>query len=205
MKQTIEVTANATYMMKLPCVYSCHKENGELVYLLYDWDDDRQYTKVHIGDWLGEDEKGKWHVLDNPTEEQQVNNAKRKPMNKELLKKNFENACNAYTMELCLQWDIDNRNCWWVADEVGGVWEYDGDVHLNMDEIIYIVENDITIGEVYEWQDYCTKAHEYGFNLLNLNAWHKGAPRIPQETFNKLDNLKGSLNEEIEKVKKGQE
>lgn len=126
-------------------------------------------------------------------------------MNKKQLRKNFENACNAYAMELCLQWDIDNRSCYWIGNEIGGVLEYEGDVHLNMDEIIYIVENGITIGEVYEWQDYCIKAHEYGFNLLNLKSWHKGAPRISEATFEKLDNLKGSLNEEIEKIKKGQE
>ena len=134
-----------------------------------------------------------------------VNNVRRKkPMNKEQLKKNFENACNAYAMELCLQWDIDNRRCFWIGNEVGGVFEYEGDVHLNMGEIIYIVENNITIEEVYEWQDYCVKAHEYGFNLLNLRAWHRGAPRIPQETFEELDILKGALNEKIEKIKKGE-
>ena len=72
MKQTIEVTANATYMMKLPCVYSCHKENGELVYLLYDRDK-RQCTKAHIGDWLGEDDEGKWHILDKSAREQKGN------------------------------------------------------------------------------------------------------------------------------------
>lgn len=78
MKQTIKVTANATYMLKLPCVYSCHKENDELVYLLYDWDDNGQYVKAHIGDWLGEDEEGKWHLLAKPAREQKENHAKTK-------------------------------------------------------------------------------------------------------------------------------
>ena len=78
MKQTIKVTANATYMLKLPCVYSCHKENDELVYLLYDWDDNGQYVKAHIGDWLGEDEEGKWRLLAKPAREQKENHAKTK-------------------------------------------------------------------------------------------------------------------------------
>ena len=82
MKQTIKVTENATYMMKLPCVYSCHKENGELVYLLYDWDEDGNYIKAHIGDWLGEDDEGKWHILDKSAREQQENNARRKDYGK---------------------------------------------------------------------------------------------------------------------------
>lgn len=53
-------------VFKLPCVYSCHKEaEGGLCYLLYDWDDDGNYIEARIGDWLCEDEEGKWHVMSN--------------------------------------------------------------------------------------------------------------------------------------------
>lgn len=64
-KQSIKVTANATYMLKLPCIYSCHKEaDGRLCYLLYDWDEQGQYIKAHEGQWLCEDYDGKWTVTD---------------------------------------------------------------------------------------------------------------------------------------------
>lgn len=66
-KQAIRVTDDATYILRLDCVYSCHKEGKDkhLVYLLYDWNDYGEYTKVHIGDWLCQDNQGKWHKLTN--------------------------------------------------------------------------------------------------------------------------------------------
>lgn len=66
-KQAIKVTDHATDILKLDCVYSCHKEGNDFhfVYLLYDWDEYGQYIKAEIGDWLCEDNKGKWHKLTN--------------------------------------------------------------------------------------------------------------------------------------------
>ncbi len=65
-KQCIQIKNNVTDIMKLPCVFSCHKMNDhELEYLLYDWDKQGQYIAAHQGDWLCEDYQGKWHVLTN--------------------------------------------------------------------------------------------------------------------------------------------
>ena len=39
-KQAIRVGRHVTDLMRLDCVYSCHKEaDGTLCYLLYDWDE----------------------------------------------------------------------------------------------------------------------------------------------------------------------
>ena len=47
-------------------MFSCHKESDErLCYLLYDWDDNGKYIEARKGDWLCEDEDGKWSVLTN--------------------------------------------------------------------------------------------------------------------------------------------
>ena len=60
---TIQIGNNVTNIMKLPCVFSCHKmADGELEYLLYDWDEQGQYVKAHKGDWIIED-NGKHYVL----------------------------------------------------------------------------------------------------------------------------------------------
>ena len=49
----------------LPCIYSCHKEaDGRICYLLYDWDEQGKYVKLHPGQWLCEDYDGKWEVKD---------------------------------------------------------------------------------------------------------------------------------------------
>ena len=63
-RQCIQIGANVSDVMKLPCVFSCHKmEDGGLEYLLYDWDDNGQYVKAHYGDWLCEGSDGKWYKL----------------------------------------------------------------------------------------------------------------------------------------------
>ena len=71
-----------------------------------------------------------------------------------------------------------------------------------MEEIIYIVENDIEEDEVFEWEEYCLDAHEFGFNTPNLQAWHKGCPRTSQEVFEKLRKLKSDLEKAVEEEKK---
>lgn len=49
-KQAIHVGRHVTDIMRLDCVYSCHKEaDGTLCYLLYDWDEQGQYVKAHEG------------------------------------------------------------------------------------------------------------------------------------------------------------
>jgi len=60
----IQIGNNVTNIMKLPCVFSCHKmADGELEYLLYDWDEQGQYVKAHKSDWIIEDNDGDYHVL----------------------------------------------------------------------------------------------------------------------------------------------
>ena len=66
-KQAIHVGRHVTDIMRLDCVYSCHKEaDGTLCYLLYDWDEQGQYVKAHEGQWLCEGYDGKWTVTDEP-------------------------------------------------------------------------------------------------------------------------------------------
>ena len=48
-KQAIHVGHHVTDLMRLPCVYSCHKEaDGTLCYLLYDWDEQGQNVSCSI-------------------------------------------------------------------------------------------------------------------------------------------------------------
>ena len=65
-KQAIQIGSNVTDMMKLPCVYSCHKEaDGGLCFLLYDWNEYGRYVEARQGDWLCEDYDGRWHLLND--------------------------------------------------------------------------------------------------------------------------------------------
>ena len=65
-KQCIQIGNDVTNIMKLPCIFSCHKMNEyDLEYLMYDWDKNGQYIALHKGDWVCEDYNGKWHKLTN--------------------------------------------------------------------------------------------------------------------------------------------
>jgi hypothetical protein len=98
-------------------------------------------------------------------------------------------------------WELDAHYGYWNSDHPGTIYHY-GDTHnLTMEEIIYIVENDIEEDEVLEWEDYCLDAYEFNFTTPNLRAWHMGCPRTPQETFDRLRQLKSDLAKAVEEEK----
>ena len=119
--------------------------------------------------------------------------------NIKLLKENYEKACNDYVAALLSLWDYDGYYGYWIGDEVGGVYDYgDGIFTIGMQDIVYCVENGVTEKEYEELLEYCCKCAEYNLPTMNLNAWHKGAPRYD---FTKLDKLKKDLENAIENEK----
>lgn len=118
---------------------------------------------------------------------------------KQLLKENYENACNDYVQALLTLWDLDGYYGYWIGEDVGGVYDYgDGIFTIGMQDIVYCVENGVTEEEYEEMLEYCVKCSEYNMPTMNLNAWHKGAPR---HDFTKLDALKKDLNNAIDNEK----
>ena len=120
---------------------------------------------------------------------------------KQMLKVNYDAACNAYLDALLKMWELDACYGFWNSDKPGTIYHY-GDTHnLSMEDIQYIVDNDIAESEVFQWEDYLLDAMEFGFNLPNLDAWHHGCPRTPQEVFERLRGLKKDLAEAVEEEK----
>lgn len=118
------------------------------------------------------------------------------------LKEQFEQACNGYLCELISMWELNAYYGYWIGEEVGGVYDYGGMFTINMDDIIYCVEHDVTALQYQEWQDYICDAAEFGFVTPNLRSWMHGCPRTTQETFEKLRKLKADLNNAVEEEKK---
>jgi hypothetical protein len=127
---------------------------------------------------------------------------KTKDAMKAKLKEQWEQACNGYLCELISMWELNAYYGYWIGDEVGGVYDYGGMFIINMDDIIYCVEHDVTALQYQEWQDYICDAAEFGFVTPNLRSWMHGCPRTPQETFEKLRKLKADLNNAVEEEKK---
>ena len=126
---------------------------------------------------------------------------KTKPAVKRQLKEQWKKACNGYLCELLRMWELDAHYGYWDFDQPGTIYHY-GETHdLSMEDIIYIVENDIEENEVLAWEDYLLDALEFKFNTPNLRAWHKGCPRTPPETFERLRALKADLSKAVEEEK----
>ena len=120
---------------------------------------------------------------------------------KRQLKEQWKKACNGYLFELLRMWELDAHYGYWDFDQPGTIYHY-GETHdLSMEDIIYIVENDIEEDEVLAWEDYCLDAYEFKFTTPNLRAWHMGCPRTPPETFERLRALKADLGKAVEEEK----
>ena len=121
---------------------------------------------------------------------------------KKLLKENYENACNAYIGMLVEMWDWDAKSYgYWVGDEVGGTYSYGECTFINMEDIIFCVDNDVEKEEYSEWQEYCMFAHEYKQTMPNFKSWHKGCPRLSKDAQKHLTSLKERFEKTIQEYK----
>ena len=118
---------------------------------------------------------------------------KTKEGTKKVLRREFAVACNGYLNELLRMWELDAHYGYWNSDQPGTIYHYGETHNLTMEEIIYIVENDIEEDEVLAWEDYCLNAYEFNFPTPNLRAWHMGCPRTSQEAFDNLRRMKAEL------------
>ena len=113
------------------------------------------------------------------------------------LKEQWEHACNGYLCELTSMWELNAYYGYWIGEEVGGVYDYGGMFTINMEDIIYCVEHDVTALQYQEWQDYICDAAEFGFDTPNLRSFVRGCPRTSAETFKHLREMKAMLNDAI--------
>ncbi len=121
---------------------------------------------------------------------------------KRQLKEQWRKVCNGYLVELLRMWELDAHYGYWIGNEDGTLYDYgDGMFTISMDDIVYCVLEDITREQYIEWQEYVCDAHEFNFDTPNLRAWHMGCPRTPQDTFDRLRQLKVDLYKAVEEEK----
>lgn len=121
---------------------------------------------------------------------------------KRQLKEQWEHTCNGYLCELLRMWELDGHYGYWIAEEIGGVYDYgSGMFVITMDNIIYCVEHGVGREQYIEWQEYCCDASEFGFDTPNLKSWIMGCPRTSQEVFKKLREMKKILDDAIKAEK----
>lgn len=106
---------------------------------------------------------------------------------KQLLKRNYEKACNDYVDIFRSMYDFRGEG-FWVGDEVGGIYAI-ADEYYDMREIVTAVELDISKQDLEEWYDY--HVHATLNNVMQryaLAQWVSGTPHPTREEINKMYN-----------------
>ena len=120
-----------------------------------------------------------------------------------LLRENYENACNSYLLALAnmWEWDCSGNYGFWIGDDVGGIHSYGDCTFINMEDIVYCVENSISEKTYDEWQEYCLWAKDFEQVVPNLKSWCMGCPRVDEATQEKLTAMRNELNKLIDETK----
>ncbi len=123
-------------------------------------------------------------------------------MSKEKAREHFVKGCNEYLRLFCEKHDFDYEEAKesWVANCVGDV-TCVGDIFVSMQTIITDIEMDAPEEEFLKWYGYNLVANEFGFTTPNFDHWLRGCPRVPQESFDKLEGLKKDLEAAIKEEK----
>lgn len=117
------------------------------------------------------------------------------------LRNNFNKAVKAYLDELHKMFGWAETYGYWVADDTTGIYCYADTHYLNLSDIVYIVENKVTIDGFEEWGKYVEWAHEMGQTEPNLKSWHNGCPRASKDEIKHLNALKKRFEDEVERYK----
>lgn len=112
-----------------------------------------------------------------------------------VLKTSYEDACNNYLLALLNMWELDAKHGYWIGDVVGDSYANGDTVFIDMQNIIFCVENNVCLEKYMEYTEYFINCQEYNFRCPSLEEYVKGCPTIPQETFEKLDELKRRMEE----------
>lgn len=110
--------------------------------------------------------------------------------NRKQLKKNYEDACNAYLRAFCRKHGYDEEDAIdsWAAGDVGGIASV-GDEFVSMDTIIADIDTQAPENAFYEWYDYCYRLHMISDEITtpNYRSWLRGCPRKSEEEIAALE------------------
>lgn len=130
-------------------------------------------------------------------------------VDKEKLKKDYENACNAYLEAFCEKhefYGLDNPETYWI--DTGGIANC-GDLTFDMATIVTDIDKEAPEEELLKWYDYTIEASEFNLPIPNFDHWLIGCPRTPSKWFEdmraKRKEIDDLLKEENERLKNGKE
>lgn len=85
----------------------------------------------------------------------------------------FYAACNALANAVNVQLFESLRDPYWVANEIGGLCDFEDTDFLTPEEMVLVLQANLTYDEYVEWCDANIKYGETKGNI-NLKSWLKG-------------------------------
>lgn len=135
----------------------------------------RQHRKWNLKKRISNDKSGRGKLSTRPFYKTLVitmNSAEQIPITQ--LKSAYEDICQEYVRRLCEAWEIPLEEAWWHGDEIGGgLFLADWWYPLGMQELRYVVENNVTHDV---WMEYCAYVEAEINNgnerpLINFHSW----------------------------------
>ena len=96
-----------------------------------------------------------------------------KPSQNVKLIQQFHDACNALVNAVNVQLFDGTRTPYWVANEVGGICDFEDTDFLTPEEMVLILKANLTYDEYAEWRDANIEYGETKGNIT-LKSWLKG-------------------------------
>ena len=107
----------------------------------------------------------------------------------------FRFACNSLATAVNKQLFDGCRKWYWIGDEVGGACDFEDCDVLNPEDMVRIIENDITYDQYTEWREANLDDGRY----INLKSWLMGARHymLDKEKKRKQINKYGYLEDSL--------
>lgn len=114
------------------------------------------------------------------------------------LKNRFKEIANAYLQAFSEKHEYDYEEDW-VGQRVGEVAELGNDFY-DFTDIRYDIDNNIPVGEIEKWTEYCMRLHMLECpHTINFSSWCKGAPLPYSEVM--LDEIE-SARQRVEEARR---
>ena len=107
----------------------------------------------------------------------------------------FRFACNSLATAVNKQLFDGCRKWYWIGDEIGGACDFEETDVLNPEDMVRIIENDITYDQYTEWREANLDDGRY----INLKSWLMGARHymLDKEKKRKQINKYGYLEDSL--------
>lgn len=115
-------------------------------------------------------------------------------MDKELIKQQYIDACNAYLEAFCEKhgFDYDEAANSWVAGIVGDCCML-GDFCVSFEDMKTDIDRDTVKSAYWQYHDYFIEINDLGFICPNYANWLSGCPRVSEELIKSLREAKNRV------------